>query len=109
MGEPFCDVIVLANSWLRPWISWLSLAIFSARSAAVVRGHGPRSNALRAAATARSMSAFDPSGTRAITSSVDGEMTSIWFELAGSAHCPSMKSLSLVIMSILPWRLFASH
>jgi hypothetical protein len=42
------------------------------RSAASVRDHGPDSNALRAALTARSMSAAVPSATRAITSPVAG-------------------------------------
>ena len=47
-----------------------TLASTSPRSASVIRGHGPRSNAARAAATARLMSPTVPSGTVAITCSV---------------------------------------
>ncbi len=42
------------------------------RSAAVIRGQGPRSNAVRAAATARSMSRSSPLATVALGSSVAG-------------------------------------
>ena len=49
----------------------------SARSSGAMRGHGPLSKASRAAATALSMSAVVPSGTRPTFSSVDGEITSI--------------------------------
>lgn len=82
--------MVLANSSERPWMSWLSLAIVSARSDGDMRGHGPRSKAARAAATARSMSAVEASGTRAMISSECGEITSIDPVPAGSTHFPSM-------------------
>src|SRR5271170_781882 len=45
------------------------------RSWAVVWGHGPESNAARAAATARFTSFSSASGTSAITCSVDGSYT----------------------------------
>ena len=68
------------------------------RSSGDIRGHSPSSNAVRAAATARSMSAFVPSGTRPTTSSVWGEMTSMTSVPAGSTHSPPMKSLSWTCM-----------
>ena len=52
----------------------------SARSAGLICGHGPLSNASRAAATARSTSAVVASGTLAMTSSVWGEITASWSE-----------------------------
>ena len=68
------------------------------RSSGDIRGHSPSSKALRAAATARSMSAVVPSGTRPTTSSVCGEMTSMTSEPAGATHSPPMKSLSWTCM-----------
>src|ERR1700729_463324 len=46
------------------------------RSAGEMRDHGPVSNALRAAFTARSMSALSPAGTRAMISCAAGSSTS---------------------------------
>ena len=68
------------------------------RSSGDIRGHSPSSKAVRAAATARSMSAVVPSGTRPTTSSVCGEMTSMTSEPAGATHSPPMKSLSWTCM-----------
>src|SRR5215213_3082776 len=68
------------------------------RSSGDRRGHSPSSKAVRAAATARSMSAVVPSGTRPTTSSVWGEMTSMTSEPAGSTHSPPMKSFSWTCM-----------
>ena len=51
-----------------------TLARIAPRSAGAIRGHGPWSKAWRAAATALSTSASVASGTRATTSSVDGEI-----------------------------------
>jgi hypothetical protein len=62
----------------------------SARWLAGRNGQSVSSNACRAAATAASMSAGVPSGTRAMTSSVCGEMTSIVADDAGAIHLPSM-------------------
>ena len=66
----------------------------SARSAGLICGQGPLSNASRAAATARSTSAVVASGTLAMTSSVWGEITASWSEPAGSTQSPPMKNLS---------------
>ena len=77
---------------------WLTLAMTSARSAGSIRGHGPSSNARRAAATALSMSAGLASGTRAMTSSVWGEVTSMVADVAGATHSPPMNSLSCTCM-----------
>src|SRR5262249_33047535 len=54
-------------------------------------GNGPRSNARRAAATARSTSSRVASGTRPITSSVDAERTSIFCFACEATHSPPMK------------------
>src|SRR4051794_4406609 len=101
-GEPVSWVIRAASSLALPWRMPLSLVISSERSGAVVFDHGP-SKALRAASTARSMSPVEPSGAVPSTSSVAASMTSMRPEPAGATHCPSMKSLSLVIMGTSPW------
>ena len=59
-----------------------------------MRGQGPRSNAVRAAATALSMSASVPSGTRAMTSSVDGEITPMVSVPSGATQSPPMNKRS---------------
>jgi hypothetical protein len=83
IGEPISLVIVTASSAERSCSSAKRRAMTSARSAAVMRGHGPRSKASRAAVTARSISASRPSATRAMTSSLCGEITSIVAVVAG--------------------------
>ncbi len=88
-GEPFWLVMQPANSSIRVWIARDSALNFAARSAGVVRDHSP-SKAVRAAATARSMSAVVPSGTRAMTCSVWGLMTSIVPVPAGETNSPPM-------------------
>src|SRR6266849_9943138 len=98
MGEPISRVMVTERSSARAWSCASSAVIRSARSAGVMRGQGPRSNASRAAATARSRSASRPSGTRAMTSSVCGETTSIVAALEGGTQVPPMKSRSWVCM-----------
>ena len=90
IGEPISSVIVFATSSWRAWISWEIFSMMSARSAGVMRGHGPASKARRAACTARSTSSVDASGTVAMTSSVSGEITSMVDVPAGSTHSPSM-------------------
>jgi hypothetical protein len=70
IGAPICAVIKAANSSRRLAYRSANLARISARSAGSIRGQGPRSNASRAAATARSMSAGVPAGTRPMTCSV---------------------------------------
>src|SRR5437660_1226468 len=62
------------------------------RSSGDRRGHSPLSNASRAAATARPMSAGVPSGTRPTSSSESGEITSIAPVPAGSTQSPPMNS-----------------
>src|SRR6266571_1849883 len=62
------------------------------RSSGDRRGHSPLSKASRAAATARSMSAVVPSGTRPTSSSECGEITSMVPVPAGSTHSPPMNS-----------------
>ncbi len=80
---------------------WLIRAMTSARSAGAIRGHGPSSNARRAAATAASTSATLAAGTRAKTSSVCGETTPIVSAVAGATQSPPMKSLSCVCMPLV--------
>src|SRR5271167_3711555 len=58
------------------------------RSCAVVVAHGPSSNAALAAATARFTSSAFPSGTCAITSSVDGSYTGKVFADLLATHSP---------------------
>ena len=62
------------------------------RSDGVILLHGPSSNALRAARTARLMSSASPSATRARVSPVAGLGVSNVLPDAASAHCPSMNS-----------------
>src|SRR5664280_2919489 len=68
------------------------------RSVGDMRGHGPCSNASRAAATARSTSAFCASGTLPISSSVVGETTLKIDEDEGSTHSPPMNRRSYDFM-----------
>ena len=70
-----------------------SLYINRPRSRASILRQGPESNALRAALTARSMSAASPSATWAITSSVAGLIVSNVLPLLLSRHLPSMSIL----------------
>ena len=66
----------------------------SARSLGLIRGQGPSSKAVRAAATAASTSAAVPSGTVPTSSWVEGLMTSIVPVPAGATHSPPMNRLS---------------
>src|ERR1700751_1296457 len=61
---------------------------YCARSAWVRRGHGPRSKACRAAATARATSSLEAAPTRTHTSSVAGWTTSMRSPLLGVTHSP---------------------
>src|SRR6266403_3262800 len=63
-----------------------------------MRGHGPLSNASRAAETARLTSAYFASATLKYTSSVAGAMISIFASLEGMTHCPPMKNRSGLLM-----------
>ena len=71
-----------------------TLVRMAARSAGAMRGQGPWSNASRAAATARSTSAFWASGTRPTSSSVVGDTTSNTEDEEGSTHSPPMNRRS---------------
>ncbi len=70
----------------------------AARSFGGVVGHGPLSNAARAAATAASTSAAAASGTLPTYSPVAGQCTSMTSEVDGSVHLPPMKSLSYSVL-----------
>ena len=89
-GEPFCDEIVSAMSIARACSAADSRLSTSARSTGLMCGHGPSSNARRAAATAASMSAGLPCGTSPMTSSDAGEITSMVSEPAGATISPPM-------------------
>ena len=75
IGVPTSCVMVSAISSWRCISSSLARASTCARSCGDIRGHGPSSNASRAARIARSMSWGPPSVTCATGSSVAGEMT----------------------------------
>ena len=90
IGEPISVVMTSAISSRREAYRPANRCRTSMRSDGVIRGQGPLSNASRAAATARSMSASDPSGTRPTSSSLCGEITSITLDVAGSTHSPPM-------------------
>ena len=93
-GDPFWAEITSARSWLRAWSAAESREIAAARSSTGIVGHGPLSNASRAAATALSMSAGDASGTWPMTCSVCGETTSMMSSLSGFTNSPPMNSVS---------------
>ncbi len=97
-GAPFSLEISRAKSSICAVIAAEIVAMMSARSAGAIRGHGPRSNASRAAATARSMSSMVDTGTRPITSSVAGDTTSSVSLPDGATHLPPMKNESLICM-----------
>ena len=94
MGEPISCVMISAMSPISAVICAATLDRTSARSAGVMRGQGPWSNAVRAAATALSMSASVPSGTRPMTSSVDGEITEMVSVPSGATQSPPMNKRS---------------
>ena len=93
-GDPFSLEITSAMSWARDCNAPERRLRPSARSSGIMRGHGPVSNAARAAAMALSMSAGDASGTVPMTSSVWGEMTSMTPLPSGFTHSPPMNNLS---------------
>ncbi len=101
MGEPISAVISAAISPVRPAKISARRPTAAARSAGSVRGQGPVSKATRAAATARSMSAVVPAGTRPMTCSVCGETTSMTSVPAGATQSPPMNRRSRVIMMCL--------
>jgi hypothetical protein len=90
IGLPLFLVSISASSSARVRTISASLNRMRPRSWAVVVFHGPSSNAARAAATARSTSALPASGTRAMTSPVDGSMTSRLAGEEGVTNSPLM-------------------
>ncbi len=70
--------------------SFAPIAALLAARARTARSRDQSSKAARAARTARSASSAVPSGTRPITSSVVGLITSIVPSPAGSTHSPPM-------------------
>src|SRR5205807_7715820 len=71
-----------------------------ARWAGGVEGHGPESNALRAAETAASTSAAAARGTLPTYSPVAGQCTSMTSDVDGAVHLPPMKSLSYSVVRL---------
>ena len=71
------------------WIRWLNK-----NSTWLILGHGPRSKADRAAATARLISSAWASATVTKCSSVDGEVTEMVAPLLAATHSPSIKNRS---------------
>jgi hypothetical protein len=86
------------NRSARSAISATAVAMTAWRSCGVIRGHGPSSKALRAAAQAASTSAAAANGTLPTYSPVAGERTSITSEVDGSTQVPPMKSLSYSVL-----------
>jgi hypothetical protein len=94
MGEPISRVMISAMSFISAMTCAPALATIAPRSAGLIRGHGPRSKAFLAAATALSMSASVPSGTRPTTSSVIGEMTEMVSVPSEATQSPPMNKRS---------------
>src|SRR6516225_6053127 len=93
-GCPVSAASSFAKWSLRSSSSCSAVAMTAARSLGGVVGHGPLSNAARAAATAASTSAAAANGTLPTYSPVAGQCTSMISEVDGSVHLPPMKSLS---------------
>jgi hypothetical protein len=99
LGErvlPLSSVSSAANSSKFSSIKSASRLISRPLSRASIFAQGPDSNALRAALTAKSISAASPSATWAITSSVAGLMVGNVLPLLASCHLSPMR--------ILVWR-----
>jgi hypothetical protein len=89
-GAPISAVVRSAISSVWPVYTAASFSIFSIRSDGDSRGHGPSSNAVLAAATARSTSSAAASGLSPIGSSVCGETTGSRCPVDGDCHRPPM-------------------
>ena len=103
VGAPISRVIRSAMAVRLPAYRLENSCMTAIRSSGVIRGHGPWSNARRAAATAASMSAGLPSGTVATTCSECGLTTSMVSPVAGAAQPPSMKKVSLSWVMRCSW------
>ena len=79
---------------LRSWTAAPRARRYPARSACVMAGQGPSSNAARAAPTARDMSSARAAATLKKSSSVPASMTSIVASDDGATHWPPMKKRS---------------
>ena len=93
-GEPFSLEMTSAMSAERACRAAERRESAAPRSSGLIEGHGPLSNASRAAATALSMSAGEASGTCPMTSSVWGETTSMTASVSGFTNSPPMKKVS---------------
>ncbi len=98
-GWPVSSPSSLTKWSLRSSISLSAPAMTAARSFGGVEGHGPLSNAARAAATAASTSAAAAIGTLPTYSPVAGQCTSMTSDVDGSVHLPPMKSLSYSVVA----------
>ena len=90
IATPISSTVIPAMSAERLRSRSAARASTSARSSGARRGHGPSSKAVRAAPTARSMSASVASGTSPTTCSVEGETTGSVSVPVGSTQRPSM-------------------
>ncbi len=95
-GEPFWLEMRSAIGSARAWRAALRRPMASPRSCGAIVGHGPWSNAWRAAATALSMSSGEASGTCPMTSSECGDTTSITSPLSGFTYSPPMNNVSWI-------------
>ena len=93
IGLPLSSVSSSASSSMCDLDQVGELVHQAAAIAASILRQGPESNALRAALTARSMSAASPSATWAMTSSVAGLIVSNVLPLSLSRHLPSISIL----------------
>ena len=101
MVPPPSRASISAISALRPLMISATARNFSARSLPDIRGHGPSSNALRAASTARWASSRPALATSAIFSPVDGAYVGKVSPDCASDQAPSMYScVSLIAIPL---------
>src|SRR5690348_1256326 len=107
-GLPLSSDSRAASSSLLDSIRSASLSSSRPRSAALIFGHGPSSNALRAALTAKSTSALSPSATWQMVSPVAGLRVGKVLPDTLSSHLPPIKSgWSLTFGFLAAWALGA--
>ncbi len=98
MSPPFAVRTVWPASWISSSVSSpefcfassATLSRYCARSRPFMRGHGPSSNAVRAAAIARRASSAAPRATLAYTSPVEGSSVSNVLPSAASTSSPAI-------------------
>ncbi len=88
IGAPISELMVAANSPMRPWKTPMMRSSSATRSSRVVCENV--SNAALAAATAASTSAWPPRAMASMASSVAGLMTSRRSSVDGATHSPLM-------------------